>query len=66
MAPHFQHSTHKARMAKVKDAPANEFDLVVIHQFGFTERGTRITDPDEIKAILEGENRHHCHKVAPQ
>lgn len=52
-------------MAKTDAAP-NEFDLVVIHQFGFIERGTRITDPAQIKEILEGENRHHVHKVAPQ
>lgn len=53
-------------MATEKQKTQNDFDLVVINQFGFVERGTRITDPDEIKAILEGDNRHHVHKVAPQ
>lgn len=46
------------------NAPAFDFDLVVIHQFGFIERGTRITDPAQIAEILDGENAHHCHKVA--
>ncbi|HEF4742806.1 hypothetical protein KTE60_11640 [Burkholderia multivorans] len=47
-------------------APSFDFDLVVIHQFGFNTRGTRITDPQEIAAILDSENERHCHKVAKE
>ncbi len=47
------------------DAPsAPTFHLVVIHDFGDYARGARVTDPDEIKRILAGENAHHCNKVA--
>jgi len=47
-------------------AAAAPFHLVVIHQFGFNERGTRIADPVQIAEILAGENAHCCHKVAVQ
>lgn len=53
-------------MAKTQDAPTFDFDLVVIHQFGFVERGTRVTDAAAIAEILAGENAHHCHKVAKE
>jgi hypothetical protein len=53
-------------MAKAKDAQTFDFDLVVIHQFGFVERGTRVTDAAQIAEILDGENAHHCHKVAKE
>jgi len=56
-------------MATKKDAapaPTFDFELVVIHQFGFIERGTRISDPAQIAEILAGENAHHCHKVGKQ
>lgn len=52
-------------MAKATPStPAFDFELVVIHQFGANERGTRIADPEQIAAVLAGENAHHCHKVA--
>jgi hypothetical protein len=50
-------------MAKAQ-APQFGFELVVIHPFGDHERGTRISEPDVIKAVLEGDNAHHCNKVA--
>lgn len=43
---------------------APDFHLVVIHPFGDYQRGDRITDPAIIAAVMEGENAHHCHKVA--
>lgn len=33
--------------------------LTVIHPFGDYARGDKITDPDKIKEVLEGENAHH-------
>jgi hypothetical protein len=53
-------------MATKKPAAPFDYDLVVIHQFGDRVRGTRVTDPDEIEEIRNGENLHHCHKVAKQ
>ncbi|WP_416052755.1 hypothetical protein [Cupriavidus basilensis] len=47
-----------------KDAPTFDFELVVIHAFGDYERGTRISDPATIAAVMAGDNAHHCHKVA--
>ena len=33
--------------------------LVVINEFGGHAKGHRITDEDEIEAILDGEHAHH-------
>ncbi|WP_020472364.1 hypothetical protein [Zavarzinella formosa] len=33
--------------------------LVVTNPFAGHDRGARITDPDEIEAILAGEHAHH-------
>ncbi|WP_157376185.1 hypothetical protein [Burkholderia ubonensis] len=47
-------------------APSFDFELVVIHQFGFNERGKRIADPQEIAEVIGTENERFCHKVAKQ
>ena len=36
--------------------------LTVIHPFGDYKRGDKITDPEKINEVLEGENAHHCVK----
>ena len=41
-------------------------DLVVVHPFDGYARGAKITDDVEIARILEGENAHHVHRVAPE
>lgn len=51
-------------MPKATAAP--EFHLVVISPFGQYERGARITDPDEIAAVLAGENAASVNRVAAQ
>jgi hypothetical protein len=33
--------------------------LVVINPFGGHEKGARITDPEQITKILDGEHAHH-------
>lgn len=53
-------------MASKKDAPTFDFELVVIHQYEFVERGTRISDPAAIQEVIDKGYLHHCHKVAPQ
>jgi hypothetical protein len=47
-------------------ASAFDFELVVIHQFGFNERGKRINDPQEIASVIGTENERFCHKVAKE
>lgn len=37
--------------------------LVVTNPFGGHEKGDQITDPDQIKEILEGEHAHHVVRV---
>ncbi|MBB3213432.1 hypothetical protein FHW67_002724 [Herbaspirillum sp. Sphag1AN] len=39
------------------------YTLVVAHPFGDYERGSAITDPAEIEAVMSGENAHHVRKV---
>jgi len=68
-------------MGKIESAPAQdteleqsialeeekpEFELVVIHPFGEYTRGQHIKNAAEIKAVLDSENRHHCHKIQPK
>lgn len=50
----------------ISTVAAPDFALTVIHPFGDYRRGNLISDPDEIEAVLKSENKHHCHKVAPQ
>jgi hypothetical protein len=48
-------------------APAKpDFYLVVIHPFGDYRRGDPISDAGEIAAVMEGDCRHHCHKIFAQ
>ncbi|WP_175969625.1 hypothetical protein [Burkholderia sp. BCC0322] len=51
---------------KKAPAPSFDFELVVIHQFGFNERGKRIADPQEIASVIGTENERFCHKVAKE
>ncbi len=57
-------------MADEKQAPAApakpDFYLVVIHPFGDYRRGDPISDATEIASVMDGDNRHHTHKVFPQ
>ncbi|WP_118181299.1 hypothetical protein [Paraburkholderia phosphatilytica] len=48
---------------KVEQAEA-PFHFVVKHQFEFNERGSKITDPDEIQRVIDDGYAHHCMKVA--
>jgi len=43
-----------------------DFMLVVVHPFGEYRRGDPISDAGEIQAVMDGENKHHVHRVAPQ
>lgn len=45
-------------------AAAPDFYLVVISPFGQYDRGVRITDPDEIAAVLASENAASVNRVA--
>lgn len=38
--------------------------LIVSNPFGGRDRGDRITDPDEIAAVLAGEHAHHVIQTA--
>ena len=57
-------------MADDKQAPVMpakpDFYLVVVHPFGDYRRGDPIADANEIAAVLDGDNKHHVHKVFPQ
>lgn len=51
---------------KAPVAPAKpDFYLVVIHPFGDYRRGDPISDAGEIASVLDGDNKHHVHKVFP-
>ena len=51
----------------VKEAPAKpDHHLTVVHPFADFKRGDLVTDPDVIAQILNGDNKHHCHKVFPK
>lgn len=47
-------------------AATPDYHLVVIHPFGDYRRGDPIADAAEIAAVLDGDNKHHVHKIAPQ
>lgn len=51
---------------KAPVAPAPDFHLVVRHEFADYQRGDKITDADEINAVLAGENHRAVTRVFPQ
>jgi hypothetical protein len=53
-------------MAKQDDAATFDYELVVLHQFGFTERGTRINDAAEIQKVIDEGHADKCVKVAKE
>jgi hypothetical protein len=53
-------------MAKQDDAASFDYELVVLHQFGFTERGTRISDPAAIQAVIDEGHADKCVRVAKE
>jgi hypothetical protein len=58
-------ATESADTAAEQATAANTLGhyLVVRHAFGTYRKGDAIRDPDEIAAVLAGENAHFVHKV---